>query len=107
MSAIVAKMLVSVWLLIATIACSKSPAPIARSACSSLASTSTAWVTSGAMLVDERHVVVDREDLVAQRHQLEGGGAPEPTEADDEDRVLHAPILLRRQPMRIVSIAGR
>src|SRR5688572_16716930 len=49
LSAIVAKMLASIALLMATIAYSNSPAPTDRSAFSSVASSWTAWVTSGAM----------------------------------------------------------
>ena len=49
MSAIVAKMLASTPLEMATIAWSNSAAPMARSAPSSAASSWTAWVTSGAI----------------------------------------------------------
>ena len=90
LSAIVAKMLASTPLEMATIAWSKSAAPMARSAPSSAASSWTAWVTSGAMLVDDRLVAVDREHLVTEAHQLARGRRPEPAEADDEDRGLHA-----------------
>ena len=40
-------------------------------------------------LVDGRLVPVERQDLVAEGHELEGGGRPEPPETDDEDRWLH------------------
>jgi hypothetical protein len=57
--------------------------------------------------VHERQVVVDGEDLMAQGHQLEGGRGPESTEAHDQHRMSHPRILLPRQPMLIVSTAGR
>ena len=89
LSAIVAKMLASVALLIATIAYSKSPAPtdlegalVGRVELSGVGDL-------GRDVVDYRLVVVEREDLMAEGHELQGGGRSEPSETDDEDRWLH------------------
>ena len=78
----------------ATIACSKSAAPIARSAASSAASSWTACVTSGAISFTIVSLWSTREHLVAERHQLSGSRRAEATETDDEDGGVHASSLV-------------
>src|SRR5688500_4034484 len=43
----------------------------------------------GRNVVDDRFIPIEREDFVAERHELERRGRPEPTQTDDQDRWLH------------------
>ena len=102
----VAKMLASMLLEMATIACSNSPAPTSPKR---LLITGVELLGVGHVerdVVDVLLEIVNGEDLVTERHRLARcRGAAEATEPDDDDRLLHATPAV--QPIRIVSTAGR